>query len=356
MPETSLCAIIGKIHGQTALALVNKLEMINKELEIQREDDVICIPLFRNPDEKELLMLKAQIPNLQFSTCLFAKKSRHRKTLAEAVRNQLPLNLIPSLPRAIDIIGDIAIVETSPELKAYEKLIGEAILDSHKNVQTVLAKMGAVTGTYRLRELRVIAGKNKTETMHNEQGCRFKIDVTGAYFSPRLSQEHKRVAALVQKDETIVDMFAGVGPFSILLAKNKVGVKVYAIDMNPKAIELLNTNIRLNRVEDRVFPIHGDARQVIEVKLQGVADRVIMNLPEKASEFVDVACKALKFTGGTVHYYGFFRLPDSLENQKLLLAQAVERNGRKLERIILAKTIRETAPYEWQFVIDARIL
>ena len=356
MPETSLCAIIGKIHGQTALTLLNKLEMINKELEIQRKGEFICIPLFRNPDEKEVLMLKARIPNLHFSKCLFAKKSRHRKTLAEAVRNQLPPDLIPSLPRAIDIIGDIAIVETSPELKAHEKLIGEAILHTHKNVQTVLAKVGAVNGTYRLRELRVIAGKNKTETMHKEQGCRFKIDVAGAYFSPRLSHEHKRVAALVQKDETVVDMFAGIGPFSILLAKNRLDVKVYAIDINPKAIELLNTNIRLNRVEDRVFTIHGDARRVIEVKLRGVADRVIMNLPEKASEFVDVACKALKFAGGTVHYYGFFRLPDSLENRKSLLAQAVERNGRKLERILFAKTIRETAPYEWQFVIDARIL
>lgn len=356
MSETSLSARIGKTYGEIALTLANKLEIIDKELEIQRIGNCILIPLARNPDEKELLMLKTQMPDLQFTTHHFAKKSKPIKTLAEAVRDRLPPHLITSLPRAVDIIGDIAIVETPPELKAHERLIGEAILSTHKNVQTVLAKIGSVTGTYRLREFRVIAGKNKTDTVHNEQGCRFKVDVTGAYFSPRLSHEHMRVAALVQKDETIVDMFAGVGPFSVLVAKNKMGVKVHAIDINPKAIELLKNNIRLNRVENRVFPIQGDARQVIKTKLLGVADRVIMNLPEKASEFIDVACKTLKPTGGTVHYYSFFRLPDSLENKKLLIARAVEKNGRELDTILFAGTVRETAPYEWQFVLDAKIL
>lgn len=356
MSETSLCARIGKNYGEIGLTLANKLGIIDKELEIQRIGNYIFVPLARNPDEKELLMLKTQMPDLQLTTHHFAKKSKPRKTLAEVVRDRLPPHLLTCLPRAIDIVGDIAIVETPPELKAYERLIGEAILSTHKNVQTVLAKMGAVTGTYRLRESRVIAGKNKTDTVHREQGCRFKVDVTGAYFSPRLSHEHMRVAALVQKDETVVDMFAGVGPFSVLAAKNRIDVKVYAIDINPKAIELLSHNIRLNRVENRVFPIHGDARQVIGVKLLGVADRVIMNLPEKASEFVDVACKTLKPTGGIVHYYGFFRLPDSLENRKSFLAHAVEKNGRELDTILFAKTIRETAPYEWQYVLDAKIL
>jgi tRNA (guanine37-N1)-methyltransferase len=109
-------------------------------------------------------------------------------------------------------------------------------------------------------------------------------------------------------------------------------------------------------VENRVFPILGDARHVIEDKLLGVADRVIMNLPEKAIEFVDVACRATKPTGGTVHFYGFIRLPNSLENMKLRFSEAVEKAGRKVDRFLFAKTIRETAPYEGQVVLDAKIL
>jgi tRNA (guanine37-N1)-methyltransferase len=142
----------------------------------------------------------------------------------------------------------------------------------------------------------------------------------------------------------------------VLIAKNNEDAKVYAVDINPEAIEFLKRNIRLNRVENRVFPILGDARHVIEDKLLGVADHVIMNLPETAIEFVDVACRATKPTGGTVHFYGFIRLPDSLENMKLRFSEAVEKAGRKVDRFLFAKTIRETAPYEWQVVLDAKIL
>jgi tRNA G37 N-methylase Trm5 len=109
-------------------------------------------------------------------------------------------------------------------------------------------------------------------------------------------------------------------------------------------------------VEKRVFPILGDARQVIENKLLGVADRVIMNLPGKALEFVDAACRAIKPAGGTVHYYAFIRLPDSLENVELRFSEAVEKAGRKVDVFLSEKTIRATAPYEWQVALDAQIL
>lgn len=261
-----------------------------------------------------------------------------------------------SLPRALDIVGDIAIIEIPAELKAHERLIGEAILTVHKNVRTVLAKAGAVSGTYRLREFEVVAGENKTATLHKEYGCKYHFDIAKAYFSPRLSQEHKRVASLVKKSETVVDLFAGVGPFSVLIAKNNAEAKVYAVDINPEAIEFLERNIRLNRVENRVIPIQGDARRAVEERLMGVADRVVMNLPGKAIEFVDTACRAIKPAGGMVHYYAFIRLPDSLENMQLCFSEAVEKTGRKVDAFLFAKTIRETAPYEWQVVLDAKIL
>jgi tRNA (guanine37-N1)-methyltransferase len=142
----------------------------------------------------------------------------------------------------------------------------------------------------------------------------------------------------------------------VLIAKNNADAKVYAVDINPDAIELLERNTRLNRVENRVVPIQGDARQAVEERLLGVADRVVMNLPEKALEFVDTACKAIKPAGGTVHYYAFIRLPDSLENMQLRFSEAVEKTGRKVDAFLFAKTIRETAPYEWQVVLDAKIL
>jgi len=355
MLKETLCIKVPKTHAQKTLILTNTLGISDHTREIQKNSNFIYIPLIRQPEKNDLAILKTQVPDFQLETHIFPEKKRQEKTLVEVLENQLPPHLMASLPRALDVIGEIAIIEIPPELKAHESLVGEAILKTQKNLRTVLAKHGAVTGTYRVREFDVIAGEPRTGTVHKEYGCKYHVDVAKAYFSPRLSHEHQRVASLVQKGETVVDLFAGVGPFSVLIAKNNEDAKVYAVDINPEAIELLKTNIRLNRVENRVFPILADARQAVKDKLLGVADRVIMNLPEKAIEFVDIACKATKPAGGTIHFYGFIRLPDSIENMKLRFSEAVEKAGRKVSLFLFAKTIRATAPYEWQVVLDAKI-
>jgi tRNA (guanine37-N1)-methyltransferase len=181
------------------------------------------------------------------------------------------------------------------------------------------------------------------------------VDVAKAYFSPRLSHEHERVASLVQPGEVVVDLFAGVGPFSVLIGKRCQNVKVYAVDLNPDAVELLKVNVRVNRVDNRVFPILADAREVAAGKLKGVADRVIMNLPETAIDFVDAACNAIKPSGGVVHFYGFVRSPDSVESLEQRFMDAMEKSDRKVEMFLYAKSIRETAPFESQVVLDAKI-
>ncbi|MEM3823775.1 MAG: class I SAM-dependent methyltransferase family protein [Candidatus Bathyarchaeia archaeon] len=353
--KKSVCLKVWKNFGEKAIILVTKLRLVDGELEIKRDEAFIYVPLIRQPSESELKALREQLPNFQISIDIFSERKR-RVTFTELLEDRLPPHLLASLPRAIDFVGDIAIIEIPPEIEAYKTLVGEAILKAHENVETVLAKAGAVSGTYRLREFSVIAGKPKTETVHKEHGCQFYVDLAKAYFSPRLSYEHNRVASLVEEGETVIDMFAGVGPFSILIAKKHENVKVYAIDVNPNAVEFLQKNVRLNRVEGKVHPILGDAKQVVEEKLFGMADRVIMNLPEKAIEFIDVACKAIKPTGGIIHFYTFVSSSESLENLKLKLIEAVEKCGRKVEKVLFSRFVRATAPYEWQAVIDAKIL
>jgi tRNA (guanine37-N1)-methyltransferase len=353
--KKSACLKVQKTLGEKAIVLANKLKITNRELEIKRSETSIYVPLIRQPSENELKVFREQLPNCEISIGIFPKRKR-RIVFTELLEDKLPPHLLASLPRAIDFVGEIAIIEVPPELEAYKALIGEAILKAHQNVETVLAKAGAVSGTYRLREFSVIAGKPKTETIHKEYGCQFYVDLAKAYFSPRLSYEHNRVSSLVKDGETVIDMFAGVGPFAILIAKTHENVKVYAIDVNLHAVEFLQKNIRLNRVEGKVHPILGDAKQVVEEKLVAMADRVIMNLPEKAIEFVDVSCKAIKPTGGIIHFYTFINATDSLENVKLKFIEAVEKCGRKVEKILFSRTVRATAPHEWQAVIDSKIV
>ena len=355
MPKESLSVKVPKIHGEKAIILANKLEIVKKELEIQRNKNFLYIPLIRQPSKSELETLKEQVPDCEILTYTFPERKKRVKTFVELLVDKFSPHLLASLPRAIDLVGDIAIIEIPPELDAYKRIIGEAILETHKNVRTVLAKAGAISGTYRLREFSVIAGEPKTETIHREHGCQYYVDLAKAYFSPRLSYEHKRVASLIEEGETVIDLFAGVGPFAIQIAKTHENVEVYAVDVNPNAVEFLKRNIRLNRVEGKVHPILGDAKQVVEERLSGVADRVIMNLPEKAIEFVEAACTTIKSTGGIVHFYSFVSASDSLENVKLRFIEAVEQCGRKVEKIFFSRLVRATAPYKWQAVIDAKI-
>ena len=355
MPKTNMCIKVPKQQGETAIALTSELELIDKSLLIQKEGNALCIPLLRPPQENELSTIQKRIPTLEITTNTFREKKPSIETLMQTLEGKLPPHLLEVVPQALDIIGDIVILEIPVELEPHKTLIGQAILQTHKNIKTVLAKAGAISGTYRIREFTFIAGEQKTQTIHKEFGCQYHVDVAKAYFSPRLSHEHQRVASLVQSGETVVDLFAGVGPFSVLIAKKNPRVKLYAVDLNPDAVELLKINARVNRVDNRVFPIQADAKQIAKGKLNGVADRVIMNLPETAIGFVDSACQVIKPQGGVIHFYGFIRKPDTIAEMKLRFSNAVRDAERKVTEFLYAKSIRETAPYESQVVLDAKI-
>jgi len=349
------CLRVPKAYGEKAIILVRRLNLFDQELKIQRAGDYLNIPLLHKPSPQHIRNLKKSLPEFEISVNRFPKHVRPPTNLIDVLEGKLPTHLLASLPQAIDFVGDIVVVEIPPELEPHKKLLGEAILATHKRVRTVLAKSGAVSGEYRLREFEVIAGVNKTETVHKEHGCAYHVDLAKTYFSPRLSHEHERVASQVGEGETVIDMFAGVGPFPILIAKKCENVRVYAIDVNPDAIQYLKRNISINHVQDRVTPILGDARQVIRKKLSGVADRVIMNLPEKSIEYVDTACEALKPEGGIMHYYEFVNTPDPLETSKLRLIEAMKKANRKVKKIPSARIVRATAPYTWQVVVDAEV-
>ncbi|MCW4005103.1 MAG: class I SAM-dependent methyltransferase family protein [Candidatus Bathyarchaeota archaeon] len=356
MFEESFSLKVARVYGEKTLTLANKLSLLDRALQIRKDPDGnLHLPISREPDAAELELLQSKVPNLEVERSSFSVKPKKDLTLSEALQNQLPESLLTFVPRALDQIGDIAILELPAELEAYKSVVGEAVLQVHKNIHVVLAKAGAISGTYRIRDYEFLAGENRTRTLYKEYDCTYHVDVAKAYFSPRLSNEHSRVAALTRQNETIADLFAGVGPFAVPIAKNNPTATVYAIDINAEAIALLHENIKLNHVENQIRPLVGDARQIVHEKLRGVADRVIMNLPESANEFVGVACDAVKPSGGIVHFYGFVRKPDTLEDFQNRFVQAVKAAGRKLVAFEHAKTVRETAPYECQAVLDAQI-
>jgi tRNA (guanine37-N1)-methyltransferase len=253
-----------------------------------------------------------------------------------------------------DIIGDIAVIRLIETSKKYQDDIARAIMSVHQNVRTVLAQTGPVFGDLRVRKLQYVAGQDKTVTVHVESGCILSVDVSKCYFSPRLSHEHMRVATQVRQGEVVVNMFAGVGCFSLLIAKCSDASKVYSIDINPAAFRFMRENIRVNSAYGRVIPVLGDSKEVIKTMLRHVGQRVLMPLPEKSLEYLPYALLALRAPAGWIHYYSFEhgkRGEDVIEEAKLKVARELARLQVAFE-VPFGRVVRSTGPNWYQVGLD----
>jgi len=351
----ALCLRLGKRHGESALRLLRELQLLDTGFGIGHDGDQLLIALNRPPSEPERVALETKFGDLQIGTRTLSRVPHEPRTIIEAMKDQLAPHQLASLPRSIDIVGEVAIVELPEELRKHEALVGKAVLETNRNLRTVLAKAGPISTEKRVRHFRVIAGSDNTETTHVEYGCLFRVDVTKIYFSPRLSFEHERVAKQVRENETVVDMFTGAGPFAIHVAKRRRQIRVYAIDMSDDAVKYLRENILLNHVDEKVVAIKGDARTVIEEHLAGKCDRVIMNLPARAAEYVDAACLAIKPTGGVIHYYTFCKDPDPVDKAKEMLSEMLLKANRRLDKMLYSRMVKATAPHEWLCVLDVLV-
>ena len=278
-----------------------------------------------------------------------------RKRLRDKLSAALPLEELGKVYNSFDVIGDIAIIKINTLQNA--ETIAKQIMATQKNIKTVLTPTTSIMGDFRVRELKHLAGENKTITTHKEWGCTFKVDVEKCYFSPRLSHEHFRIAKLVQSDETVVNMFAGVGCFSIVIAKVVKSARVFSIDVNPAAVNLMRENIRLNRVYRRVIPLLGDAKEIVQRQLKGEADRVLMPLPEKAWGYLPVAVSALKPSGGWIHVHVFVhatKTESPTEKVQMKVAKALASLSIDFE-IPIVRIVRRTGPNWFQLVADVHL-
>lgn len=272
------------------------------------------------------------------------------KHVLQGILNEEEISLIYG---GFDIVGDIAILKIPDQLIKKKKIIANALLKQVKPLNTILLQSTPVSGDYRLRNLECIGGENKTTTQYREYGCIFNVDLATAYFSPRLSTERYRIAELVQPGENIINLFAGVGAFSIIIAKKVPTSLTYSIDINPEAHNQALENIKINKVTDKVIPILGDARDAI-IPLKGKADRVLMPLPEMAAEYLDIAIAALKPPTGIIHYYSHnyaARRQDAV-NESMNDIKSVLKNKYS---VISGRIVREVGPRWYQVVLDLKI-
>ncbi|OPY32394.1 MAG: tRNA (guanine(37)-N1)-methyltransferase Trm5b [Methanomassiliicoccales archaeon PtaU1.Bin124] len=333
----SLCIRVRKSEGESTRKKLLDAGVLDVGLKVGRNEDSVLLPVTSVPEGMDLLACEEDFEERRLGETDYKKKV------------QLPDELRELLPTSFDIIGDIGIIRLPDELVPYRNEVGRALKEVFPRLRTVALDAG-VKGEYRVRDLEVIAGDPELETVHLEYGLRLYIDPSKAYFNPRLANERKRVASLVQPGEFVVDMFAGVGPFALMIAKYSQAQAVAAIDINHDAVELMRRNIATNHITN-VHPIEGDSRQaVFDLPC---SDRLVMNLPHTAREFFADALTRLNFNG-TMHLYHICerdeigQVIDGLITEALGMGVVV-----KVESLLELKTYSPTASV---YAIDLRLV
>jgi tRNA (guanine37-N1)-methyltransferase len=297
--------------------------VLRTDLEVRKDEMTIVFPVTEGSD-------------------MFDFQPRQRR--ARAYTDLLPAELRAAAPRAFDTLGDIVVVKVPQELWPRRAEIGQALLEFAAS-RAVFHDAG-VEGTFRTRRLERIAGRGGSETVVQENGVTLHVDPAVAYFSPRLAAERARIAAMVEPGEAAIDLFGGVAPQGVQLAK--AGAEVSSVDLNPDAVRLARRNAAANGVTLQC--IEGDARAV-SLRLP-LAQRVIMNLPHGAREFLDVGA-GLTRPGGMLHHHEILADADVAARPAQLVA-ILAAGGRRA----VVETVRHVRAYsarEGHYVFDVRL-
>jgi len=281
-------------------------------------------------------------------------KASELRLLSKSARDVLDAGQLARLWKGVDIVGDIAILKLPDELQDESYRIAESLLGVAPHLKVVLRQVGPVESQFRTRKLEWLAGEHRTETVHKEFGCQYRVNLSAAYFSPRLSYERKRIADLVSPGECVMNFFAGVGSFSIMIARHARPSRIYSLDLNPVAVRYHALNNVLNGVREMIDVICGDANRIVSSSLAGRADRVLLPLPDLALDSLATAKSALKNGHGVVHCYAFVESHHRSEAGD----KGLQEHSPMLERIEAmrekteVRVVRSVGPCRYQVCLD----
>ncbi|AEH25290.1 tRNA (guanine(37)-N1)/4-demethylwyosine(37)-methyltransferase Taw22 [Pyrococcus yayanosii] len=267
------------------------------------------------------------------------------KNLETVLRERLTEEELKYL-RRYDIIGDIAVVQIPRELEHCVDDIVWAIRKLHPFVR-VIARRGFHTGEFRVRELEVIWGEPRLETIHRENGVAIKVDLSKVFFNPRMKGERYRLAQLVRDGERILIPFAGVLPYALVIARYR-RVHITAVELNPDAIRLGIENIELNkkRLRGEIEVIEGDAFEVLPTLPN--YDRVISPTPRS----VDALALTLDKAERWLHYYEFVH-EDEIGAFRERILRECKRQGK--ECALRVKKVSDFKPHVFKVCADIEV-
>lgn len=255
--------------------------------------------------------------------------------------------------RSFNVLGSIAIVNFPFEMKLKDKKkFAKSLIKKYPNIKTVLEKSGKFKGRLRKMQTRHLAGEKNKEVLYKENNCIFRFNIDTTYFSPRLSNERKDISSKIKKDDEVLVMFAGVAPFSIIIAKNSKAKKVYSNEINREANKYAKLNIELNKLKNKIELLPGDIKKVAN-KLNKKFDVIVMPRPQLRDSFLEQAFKSSK-KGTRIFYYDFCKIEDS---EKIVdkIKQEAKKYKKKI-KILKRHKAGEIAPYKIRFRVDFKVI
>jgi len=282
-----------------------------------------------------------------------------KELLKLELKNKIDKKDLDFLPSGFQAIGDICILNLKPELVKYKKIIGEKVLDLfYKRFKTICNKTGIITGEFREPQIEIIAGDKNTEAVVKENNCIYKFDVRKIMFAKGNINERVRIASQVKRNEVIVDMFAGIGYFTIGIAKLGRPKKIYSLEKNPISFKYLNENLKLNHIRDRVEAINGDNKKIVpELVEKGVkADRIVMGYLPPPKEFLDNAMLVAK-KGTILHYEDILRVGKEKEDSEkaMKLIQEAAKKKKLKAKLVSLNRVKGYGPKTEHYVLDVKI-
>jgi len=270
--------------------------------------------------------------------------------IKKSLSYNISLKLTNFLPEKWEKIGDVLIIKLNENLNSYREEIGKTYSEV-LHCKTVLDDVGGISGIYREPNVKLLYGSKDTETVHRENGIRYKLDAQKIMFSSGNMDERLRMAKISNKNETVVDLFAGIGYFTLPMAVYSKPKKIFSCEINPVAYGYLCKNIVLNHVTSIVQPLHGDNRIIAP---KNVAERVIMGYFDDTEKFLPTAFGCLKNYSGFIHFHNVCSDELFPETPLIIVEKTADKYKRNVE-LIASRVIKSYAPGVSHVVLDIQV-